>query len=247
MLCPSSNRYPYRHFGSHHRAPQTLSQKPATVWKQLKTLNRSAALIVVDVQIGFDDPSWGARNNPQAETRIAQLLETWRESAAPVIHVHHHSTSANGSFRPGMRGSEPKPEARPRGDEPVYKKYVNSAFIGTDLEADLHRRGIHTVVIVGLSTNHCISTTVRMAGNLGFETYVVADATATFDRAGADGRLRPAEEVHNAALGDLQEEFAEVIDTAAVIGALTRIGTGSMTSRASSSDIGEDRPTHPRE
>lgn len=77
------------------------------------------------------------------------------------------------------------------------------------------------MVIVGFSTNHCISTTVRMAGNLGFETYVVSDATATFDRAGADGRLRPAEEVHNAALGDLQEEFAEVIDTTSVIRALT--------------------------
>ncbi len=187
----------------------------------MKTLNRSAALIVVDVQLGFDDPSWGARNNPQAEARIAQLLAAWRKCAAPVIHVHHHSRSTKGSFQPGTRGCLPKPEARPRVDEPVYKKHVNSAFIGTDLEADLRRQEIHTVVIVGFSTNHCISTTVRMAGNLGFETYVVSDATATFDRAGADGRLRPAEEVHNAALGDLQEEFAEVIDTTSVIRALT--------------------------
>jgi nicotinamidase-related amidase len=217
------------------------------LWKHLKTLNRSAALIVVDVQIGFDDPSWGARNNPQAESRIAQLLEAWRKNAAPVIHVHHHSRSATGSFQPGMRGSQPKPEASPRGDEPIYKKHVNSAFIGTDLEADLRRRGIHTVVIVGLSTNHCISTTVRMAGNLGFVTYVVADATATFDRAGADGRLRSAEEVHNAALGDLHEEFAEVIDAASAIAALTHNGTESMASPVRSSGIGEDRLTHCRE
>ena len=127
-----------------------------------------------------------------------------------------------GFFQPGTPGSQPKPEAVPRTGEPVYRKHVNSAFIGTTLEADLKNQSINTLVIVGLSTNHCISTTVRMAGNLGFDTYVVADATATFDRAGADGRLRPADEVHNAALGDLQEEFAEVIDTASVVAALNR-------------------------
>ena len=229
MRLPSPKAIPVSAFWiSLPRAANCFAQ-PGHLLKHLKTLNRSAALIVVDVQIGFDDAIWGARNNPQAEARIAQLLQAWRQSAAPVIHVHHHSQSATGSFQPGLRGSQPKPEARPRGDEPVYKKHVNSAFIGTELEADLRRRGIQTVVIVGLSTNHCISTTVRMAGNLGFETFVVADATATFDRPGADGRLRPAEEVHNAALGDLQEEFAEVVDTASVIGALTRFGTESMT------------------
>jgi nicotinamidase-related amidase len=186
----------------------------------LKTLDRKAALIVIDVQLGFDDPAWGARNNPQAESCIARLLSLWRKAGASVVHVHHHSMSAKGFFHPGTPGSQPKPEAMPQSGEPVYRKHVNSAFIGTTLEADLKKQGIQTLVIVGLSTNHCISTTVRMAGNLGFDTYVVADATATFDRAGADGRLRPAHEVHNAALGDLQEEFAEVIDTASVIVAL---------------------------
>ena len=122
---------------------------------------------------------------------------------------------------PETRGSEPKPRALPRENEVVYFKNVNNAFIGTTLEKDLRKRRINTLVVVGLTTNHCVSTTVRMAGNLGFITYVVADATATFDRAGADGRIRPAEAVHNAALGDLHEEFAEVIDTLTAIATLT--------------------------
>jgi nicotinamidase-related amidase len=187
----------------------------------LKKIDRRSALIVIDVQLGFDDPAWGARNNPLAEACVALLIKTWREAGAPLLHVHHCSASAAGYFRPGSRGIEPKPQAMPRTGEAIYHKRVNSAFIGTALEADLRKGAIDTVVMVGLTTNHCVSTSVRMAGNLGFETYVVSDATATFARAGADGRSRCAEEVHNAALGDLQGEFAEVVDTQRVIESMT--------------------------
>jgi len=183
----------------------------------VRPLESGAALIIIDMQKGFDDPFWGARNNPAAESRVASLLQRWRECSAPVLHVHHCSSSPRGCFRTGTAGIEPKPEAIPRHGEAVYRKSVNSAFIGTSLEADLRRRGIANLVVVGLTTNHCVSTTVRMAGNLGFNTCVVADATATFDRKGADGRLRVAAEVHNAALGDLQGEFAEVVDAAAAM------------------------------
>jgi nicotinamidase-related amidase len=94
---------------------------------------------------------------------------------------------------------------------------VNSAFIGTDLEKDLRRDGIDTLVIVGLTTNHCVSTTARMAGNLGFKTYVVSDATAACARLALDGTLRPAEAVHSAALSDLHQEFAAVVDTEEIL------------------------------
>jgi nicotinamidase-related amidase len=186
----------------------------------MKAIDRHCALLIVDLQLGFDDPSWGPRNNPHAEERIATLLRGWRVARAPVIHVHHCSSSPMGLFRPGTRGSAPKPQATPADGEAVYRKRVNSAFIGTTLEADLRLNRIERLVIVGLTTNHCVSTTVRMAGNLGFVTFVVADATATFDRTGADGRWRTADEVHNAALGDLQDEFAHVVDSSALMSAL---------------------------
>jgi nicotinamidase-related amidase len=202
----------------------------------LKPLDRNVALIVVDMQNGFDDTTWGARNNRQAEAYVANLLQAWRDVLAPVIHILHYSTNHTGLFRPGTPGSEPKAQAVPIDGETVYRKRVNSAFIGTTLEADLRQRGIESLVVVGLTTNYCVSTTVRMAGNLGFATYVVADATATFDCAGADGRLRPADEVHNAALGDLQGEFAEVVDTRTVIAALKSAGKGSVTHLAPTSN-----------
>jgi len=182
----------------------------------------NAALLVVDVQQGFDDPKWGSRNNPDAEANVERLIAAWREAQRPIFHVFHDSLSPDSPLRPGSPGNAPKPEGEPGEGEAVIRKTVNSAFIGTSLEADLRSAGINTLVVVGLTTNHCISTSVRMAGNLNFETYLVSDATATFDRIALDGRNRPAEEVHAAALSDLDGEFATVIDTAAVLGALRR-------------------------
>lgn len=187
----------------------------------MKPLDSTVALLVVDMQKGFDDPAWGRRNNPDVELRVASLMQFWRNAHAPVIHVHHCSMSPTGRFRLGTLGNEPMDGVIPHPGEAVYKKSVNSAFIGTTLEADLRKRGIESLVVVGLTTNHCVSTTVRMAGNLGFRTYVVSDATATFGRAGADGRPRLAEDVHNAALGDLHIEFAQVVDSATLMSART--------------------------
>ena len=179
-----------------------------------------AALLVVDVQQGFDDAFWGPRNNPGAEANIARIIAAWRESRRPLFHILHDSTSPESPLRPGQPGNLPKPEAEPWDGEPVYRKSVNSAFIGTALEADLRAAGIDTLVVVGLTTNHCVSTSVRMAGNLGFDTHLVTDATATFDRQGVDGRTRPANEVHEAALSDLQGEFATLVASEAVIAAV---------------------------
>ena len=182
-----------------------------------------SALILVDVQQGFDDPSWGPRNNPDAESKIAELLAAWREAGWPVIHIVHDSLLPTSPLNPRMSGNAPKTEAQPHASEPTYRKSVNSAFIGTPLEADLRSAEISTLVLVGLTTNHCVSTTTRMAGNLGFLTYVVSDATATFDRVGINGRNRRAEDVHAAALSDLHGEFATVVDTATILKALYAI------------------------
>jgi len=130
------------------------------------------------------------------------------------------STEPSSPLRPGQSGNEFKPETAPAAGEAVIEKRVNSAFIGTSLEADLRRAGCGGLVIVGLTTNHCVSTTARMAGNLGFATWVVSDATATFDRVGPDGVEHPAEQIHSIALSDLHGEFATVVDTGTVIAAL---------------------------
>jgi nicotinamidase-related amidase len=177
-------------------------------------------LLVVDLQQGFDEPRWGRRNNPHLEQRASELLREWRTTGRPVVHVRHMSTDPCSPLRPGQPGNAFKPETAPLAGEAVIEKCVNSAFIGTSLETDLRRAGCRGLVIVGLTTNHCVSTTARMAGNLGFVTWVVSDATATFDRVGPDGLEHRAEQIHAIALSDLHGEFATVVDTAAVVAAL---------------------------
>jgi nicotinamidase-related amidase len=176
-------------------------------------------LLLIDVQRGFDEPRWGTRNNAAAESNIARLLDTWRRQGRPVVHVRHHSREEQSPLHASRPGATFKPEAQPDPGEPVYTKDVNSAFIGTTLDADLRARGIESLVVAGLTTDHCVSTTVRMAGNLGYRVWVAADACATFERRDHTGRTLPADDVHRAALASLHDEFATVVDTADLVGA----------------------------
>jgi nicotinamidase-related amidase len=186
------------------------------------TSSSRTALIVVDVQRAFDE--WEAagkrRNNPVAVARIAELLAAFRESGTPIFHIRHESTRPDSSFAPGRPGGEVKDEAREMTDEPVIVKRVNSAFIGTDLEARLREAGVKTLVICGATTNHCVETTTRMAGNLGFDARLVRDATWTFDRVGPDGDAHAAEDIHAMTLANLNGEFARIVSAAEVISGL---------------------------
>jgi nicotinamidase-related amidase len=187
------------------------------------SLPRATALIVIDVQAGFDHPKWGKRNNPNAEENVAKLLAAWRESERPIFHIQHLSTEEDSPLQPGRPGVEIKEIVKPLWHEPVITKRVNSAFIGTDLEARLRQRMVKTVVLCGLTTNHCVETTTRMAGNLGFDTYLAGDACATFDRVGPDGVTYAAEQIHAISLANLHGEFATVSSTEAIIGDLFRV------------------------
>lgn len=194
------------------------------------TLSPNTALLLIDIQQGLDHPRWGKRNNPDAERNIAALLEAWRRTDRPVIHVQHMSTVADSPLRPELPGNAFKPEAVPRDREPVFQKTVNSAFIGTGLEAHLRSRQIETLVLVGLTTDHCVSTTARMAANLGFTTILVGDGTATFERSGPNGEHHSAEQMHQAELASLHGEFATVRRTSDVL-----------------ADLGEPQPSDPGE
>lgn len=176
---------------------------------------KNTALILIDIQDGFNDLAyWGGnRNNPDAEENTRKVLDTWREQRLPVFHVKHNSTNPKSKLAPGQPGNAIKEIVKPTGDEPVIPKKVNSAFIGTDLQTRLETKGISRVVLAGLTTDHCVSTTARMAANLGFEVILLSDATATFDRTSLSGEKISAQTIHDIHLASLNDEFATVLTT----------------------------------
>lgn len=180
-------------------------------------MTNSIALLIIDVQQGMDDPRLGNRNNPDAERHMAQLLKAWREAKRPVLHVQHMSVEPNSPLRPELPGNAIKNEVAPLDGEPVFQKEVNSAFIGTGLEKHLRDNGIDTLVVAGLTTDHCVSATTRMASDLGFSVIVVADATATYERVGPDGLEYDAELIHRVELAALNGEFASVKNSAEIL------------------------------
>lgn len=173
------------------------------------------ALILIDIQKGFDNIDYwgGQRNNLNAEDNAGEILKLWRNNNLPVFHIQHCSSNPDSLLNENNSGNEFKDVVKPINNEIVIKKNVNSAFIGTNLKEQLDNAEIKTLVIVGLTTDHCVSTTTRMAGNFGYETFIVSDATATFNKKGVDGQNFSAELIHETALASLNEEFAAVVTT----------------------------------
>jgi nicotinamidase-related amidase len=179
------------------------------------------ALMLIDVQQGLASPSLGQRNNPQAEANMATLLDCWRKRHWPIMHIRHCSTEHDSPLRPELPGNAFKEEVAPLASETVFGKTVNSAFIGTSLEQHLRQADIKHLVIVGLTTDHCVSASTRMASDLGFEVILASDATAAFERSGFDGRHYTGDDIHRVNLVSLDGEFCEVRSSSDILDKLS--------------------------
>ena len=173
-------------------------------------LSMEIGLLAIDIQKGFHNSVWGPRNNPQAEVQMEEILGFWRLRKWPVFIVQHLSRQQGSPLRSGQLGSELLSFAEPREKEILIQKSVNSAFIGTDLEQHLKAQSIKEILLMGFTSDHCVSTTARMGANLGYKINIAADATTTFDRITYDKKTIPAQLVHEVSLASLHGEFASV-------------------------------------
>ncbi len=191
----------------------------------IQKFGNNTALLLIDVQEGVDVFShWGGphgrRNNPDAEINMHSLLSEWRRKTRQVAFTIHDSREEASPLKLSLKTGKQKPEFDPKPGDIVVTKDVNSGFIGTSLEIQLRRAGIDRLVVAGFFTNFCVETTVRMAGNLGFDTYLVHDCCATTNRLGPDGTDYDPEVVHNMSIANLHGEFCTAISTKDAIGLL---------------------------
>lgn len=189
---------------------------------------KNTALVIIDMQRSMKTSAAGERNNPDAERNIEILLAAWRKAGLPVVHVRHISRSPDSPFWPGQPEAEFQPELAPQDEEHVVEKNVPDAFIHTGLERWLHVRGVRQLVIVGVSTSNSVESTARTAGNLGFKTTVVSDATFAFAKADYAGVPRSADEVHAMSLANLDGEYAIVMPTEDVLSQLRRSAVAAL-------------------
>tara|TARA_B100001057_G_C22640679_1_gene868119 strand:+ start:412 stop:981 length:570 start_codon:yes stop_codon:yes gene_type:complete len=181
----------------------------------MELINKNPALLLVDIQKAFLNKDYPGkkRNNNDAELICGKILQKWRELNLKIIHVRHSSTDTNSMLYESNPGFEFNDYVKPIRNELVLTKKVNSAFIGTGLNKILKKSKIKTLVVIGMTTNHCISTTVRMSGNLGYETYLISDSTACYNTIGLNGKEIDCEIIYEASIASLKDEFAKIINS----------------------------------
>jgi nicotinamidase-related amidase len=173
-----------------------------------------AVLLPVDMQQAFDAPPWPRRWNDAVDRNGLKLLAHWRATGRPIVHVKHDSVEPGSTLAPGTPGNAFRAGFEPLPGEPLVTKSVNAAFIGTDLDLRLRRLGAEAVVVFGISTDMCVSTTVRVGANLGWKTILAEDACDCFDLPDGKGGVVPAEDIHRAHVATLRHEFARVMSVA---------------------------------
>jgi nicotinamidase-related amidase len=177
-----------------------------------------AALVIIDAQGEYRVGRMQLEGIDPALARLATLLARARAAGTPILHVAQ--TGQQGTlFDPTTAYGEIVSEAAPAAGEPVIMKRLPNAFAGTELHERLQRTGRRNLIVAGFMTHMCISASARAALDLGYQTTVAADATATRALPAHDGGAPiPAEIVHRTALAELADRFAAVT-TGAEIGA----------------------------
>ncbi|MEX0338204.1 MAG: isochorismatase family protein [Arenibacterium sp.] len=184
------------------------------------------ALLLIDVQTGvFETSHWGGptgrMNNPAATDHLRNLLTAFRASTRQIAFTRHNSVEPDSPLKFGLPTGAQIDGLEIAHRDILAEKSVNSGFVGTTLDRDLKAAGISRLVVAGFFTNFCVETTVRMAGNMGYDVYLAHDACATCNRIDLAGRDHDPDLVHDLAVASMHGEFCTALTTDALIGLLS--------------------------
>jgi len=170
-------------------------------------------LIIINAQKALHFSALSKRSNIRAEENLLKILKFWRKKKWPIAHVKHISDNSNSLFYHQSIGAEFIETLKPQTKEIVIEKYKASAFTKTSLERRIQKLKPPSIVLAGFTAGECIDATAKHAKDLDLVTFVVGDATATFDIIGPNGKLHKAEKVHRSTMANLHANFAQVIET----------------------------------
>ena len=169
-----------------------------------------ATLIIIDAQREYVDGALPLAGVDAALARIAETLEKARAAGAPVVHVQHKGR-AGGLFDPETPAFAFADQAMPAAGEAIVQKGLPNSFAGTDLNAVLEKAGRKRLILAGFMTHMCVSATARAALDLGYQSTVLSDATATRDLPDPAGNgVVAAVDLHRAELAALSDRFSIV-------------------------------------
>ncbi len=190
--------------------PKTLAELAGL---QLSPVSlQESALLMIDCQNTYLHGPMQLVGVEHALNEARRALDRARQLSVPIIHVAHDAGPGSLYDVQGKSGAIAPPVAA-TGDEPtVIKNYPNS-FAQTDLHRQLQELGVMKLVIVGFMTHMCVNSTARGAQDLGYQTTIIADATATRDLPTTDGQVLAASQLKEASLVGLSDLVACVVAT----------------------------------
>ncbi len=192
----------------------------------IEQFGTDTALLLIDVQKGVHNfEHWGGptgrMNNPECQENLVALVNAFRAAGKTVAFTQHDSIEPDSPLKLCLVTGEQLPGLDIKSGDICVQKSVNSAFVGTPLELALRRLGIQRLAVAGYFTKFCVETSVRMAGNMGFDVYLAHDACATCNRIDLKGVDHDPELVHDLSVAAMHGEFCTALKTKQIIDLLS--------------------------
>lgn len=200
-----------------HPTLRTLSGALVTTALDAQT----TALIVIDFQMEyFDGKEPGKLRIPDglAAMKQAKRLVAFADAhRMPVFHIQHIGPANGPLFAEGSAHAEIHPDITPAAHHQLVQKTTASSFVKTDLHQRLQAQDIQTLIVCGLMTHNCVSSTARDARPHGYRTLIAGDACATRAIDLWDSSVMSHQDLHRGALASVSDGFAEIMSTNQIV------------------------------